>query len=63
MLTSVIGYIREVKLDVHFKIPIPQFYVLHVPLQHQIRLVKIASVPFRLLTVFQLQVIRIKITV
>ena len=31
MLTSVTGYIREVKFDFHFKIPIPQFYILYVP--------------------------------
>ena len=54
MLTSVIGYIREVKFDFHFKIPIPQFYILYVPLHCQIRLVKIGNVPFRFLAVFQL---------
>ena len=46
MLTSVTGYIREVKFDFHFKIPIPQFYILYVPLYHKIRLVKIGNVPF-----------------
>ena len=53
MLTSVTGYNREVKFDFHFKIPIPQFYILYVPLHHQIRLVNIGNVPFRFLTVFQ----------
>ena len=53
-LTSVTGYISEVKFDLHFKIPIPQFSILYVPLHHQIRLVNIGNVPFRFLTVFQL---------
>ena len=54
VLTSVTGYIREVKFYFYFKIPIPQFYILYVPLHYQIRLVKIGIVPFRFLTVFQL---------
>ena len=32
MLTSVTGYLREVKFDFHFRIPIPQFYELYVPI-------------------------------
>ena len=54
MLTSVTGYIREVTFDFHFKVPIPQFYILYVPLHYQIRLVKIGNAPFRFLAVFQL---------
>ena len=51
VLTSVTGYLREAKFDFHFKLPIPQFYILYVPLHHQIRLVNIGNVPFRFLTV------------
>ena len=54
VLTSVTGYLREAKFDFHLKLPIPQFYILYVPLHHQIRLVKIGNVLFCFLTVFQL---------